>query len=95
MHDSKDDKINALISALKHCKSVLRSRSDYKDEKIGSLISALRHCQSVFRSMSERGAYPQELLPFDMNDQMKESKIFLGVQGYIFIQQAIDKALKD
>lgn len=64
-----------------------------EDDKIDTLISALKHCQLVFRSMSERGAYPQELLPFDMHNQMKESETFLGVQGYIFIQRAIDKAL--
>lgn len=57
-----------------------------------ALLEALKHCVLVFRSMSDRGAYPQELLPFDINDQTQKSSLFLGKQGFRFAIEAIAQA---
>ena len=56
------------------------------------LLEALEHCVKVFQSMSARGAYPQELLPFDLHNQLTESPLFLGKQGFNFASSAIEKA---
>lgn len=65
------------------------------NEKIKKLVKALQHCQKVFRSMSERGAYPRELLPFDISSYNKDEPLFLGIQGFHFIQEAINSAVPD
>lgn len=53
------------------------------------IIDALEHTIKVFRSMSGRGAYPQELLPFDIDDYTKDSPVFLGKQGYTYLIEAL------
>jgi hypothetical protein len=59
-----------------------------------NMIESLKHCQKVFRSLSERGKYPQELVPFDMSGKIIEGDhpLFLGIQGYIFIESSIRAA---
>lgn len=60
---------------------------------VEEIREALNHCINVFRSMSDRGAYPQELLPFDLYDQTKDSPLFMGKQGFMFLHDAL-KALE-
>lgn len=59
-----------------------------------NLIDSLKHCQKVFRSLSERGKYPQELVPFDMNGIVTEQDhpLYLGKQGFGFIEKSIQAA---
>jgi hypothetical protein len=59
-------------------------------DKIDVMIDALKHCKKVFQSMSERGAYPRELLPFNLTKCTEDEPLFLGVQGYMFVQDAIN-----
>lgn len=45
----------------------------------------LDHVIKVYRSLSERGRYPQELVPFDLEGKTMETPhpLFLGIQGFI------------
>lgn len=54
------------------------------------LIEAAEHALAVFRSLGERGYYPQELLPCDSDG--KESPLFMGKQGLMFLINAIKDA---
>lgn len=57
---------------------------------IEKLIEAAEHALAVFRSLGERGYYPQELLPCD--GEGKESPLFMGKQGMMFLITAIKEA---
>lgn len=55
---------------------------------VAQMRAALEHCYKVFVSMANRGAYPQELLPYELGENRK-SPLFMGIQGIGFIQDAI------
>lgn len=57
---------------------------------LNQLIEAAEHALAVLRSLGERGYYPQELLPCDSNG--KESPLFMGKQGMMFLINAIKEA---
>lgn len=61
-----------------------------------ALVDELKHVQKVYRSLSERGKYPQELCPFDlmgeMSTEVQDHPLYLGKQGFVSIQLAIDAA---
>lgn len=54
------------------------------------LIDACEHMIRVIQSMADRGRYPLELLPTD--DYGAENALFLGRQGYSFMQDAVKRA---
>lgn len=58
-----------------------------------TMRQALEHCYKVFHSMADRGAYPQELLPYELGEN-RPSPLFMGVQGIGFIQDALRDALE-
>lgn len=61
--------------------------SDQQATRESKLAEALRHCVEIFKSMAARGAYPQELLPWDSDG--RESPIFMGKQGFQFALDAL------
>lgn len=54
------------------------------------MLEALKHCYKVFLSMSERGAYPAELLPDEFRED--NDKLFLGKQGFHFVSELLMRA---
>lgn len=60
---------------------------------VQNMVNSLRHCQKVFRSLGERGRFPQELCPFDLNGHsVEDHPSYLGVQGFHFIEVSIKAA---
>lgn len=60
-----------------------------------NLVEALEHVVRVYTSMADRGAYPDELVPFQIRPPFGETNPrFLGRQGFQDITVAI-KAAKE
>lgn len=64
---------------------------DKQERHAKKMAEALEHCIKVFKSMSDRGAYPDELLPFNQKG-MGENPHFLGKQGFQFAVDALTNA---
>lgn len=57
------------------------------------MVRCLKHTMRVYRSMAERGAYPSELLPFQILPPFGDNNPdFLGIQGFMHIQKAVEAA---
>lgn len=58
-----------------------RQKGQELADKVDRLIAACVHMGRVMRSLSERGAYPKELLP--------NNPAYLGKQGYMWFVDAV------
>jgi hypothetical protein len=87
-----------LLSIIIDKTNIVNSRVPKLEEHNKKMKEALEHTLKVFRSMSDRGAYPLELLPFefefdlkiDSSIPFKDNSLFLGKQGYMYIIDAIN-----